>query len=97
MFSRNQINDAQKHSHNTHAHWIYKYTYNPSQQRQQQIYQTTTHASPNRTTIFSGAIAAFAAISDAVRAFRIAVATSFRTASLRHAFGSQVTMMEGIL
>ena len=44
-----------------------------------------THASPNRITIFSGGISAGWAISGAVNAFKIAVATSFRTAAVRQA------------
>lgn len=39
--------------------------------------------------MFSGGISALAAISGAVNAFNIAVATSFLTAAVRHAYGKK--------
>mmetsp|Transcript_54105 Transcript_54105/g.161964 ORF Transcript_54105/g.161964 Transcript_54105/m.161964 type:complete len:95 (-) Transcript_54105:101-385(-) len=53
-------------------------------------------ASENRTTTFSLGISALAAMSGAVTALTIAAATSFRTFSLRHAFGNQVIIMLGM-
>mmetsp|Transcript_53723 Transcript_53723/g.64800 ORF Transcript_53723/g.64800 Transcript_53723/m.64800 type:complete len:101 (+) Transcript_53723:171-473(+) len=53
-------------------------------------------ASEKRTTNLSGVISAFAAISGAVIALSMAVATSFRTLSFLHAFGNHVTCMNGM-
>ena len=48
-------------------------------------------------TNLSLVISAFLATSVVVRAFMIAPATSFLTSAVRHAFGSHVIMMDGIL
>jgi hypothetical protein len=56
-----------------------------------------SYASANRTTKFSFVISAFWATSVVVIALMIAAATSFLTSGVRHALGSQVTIIDGIL
>ena len=54
--------------------------------RRSEKYEYNTHASPKRTTIFSGGMSALAAISGSVKALSTAAATSFLTAAVRHAY-----------